>query len=132
MILVHDKRKEYEQSRLKMFDALPDIILKKENHAVTLNDFVRISGVSKNTFYNHYHGLFEFYEDYCSWVEENENHVIDSLVQTKSLETIVQHGIQRVKTDKYFRCYIMLKKNLSQRILEAFQNGTKIRIINGN
>ncbi len=58
MILVHDKRKEYEQSRLKIFDALPDIILTKENHAVTLNDFVRISGVSKNTFYNHYHGFF--------------------------------------------------------------------------
>ena len=114
LVLVHDKRKEYEQSRLKMFDALPDIILKKENHAVTLNDFVRISGVSKNTFYNHYHGFFELYEDYCSWVEENENHLIDSLVQTKSLETIVQHGIQRVKTDKYFRCYIMLEKIITK------------------
>gem|GEM_PF-6028900 len=92
-----------------MFNALPEIILKKGNHAVTLNDFVRIARVSKNTFYNHYHGLFEFYEDYCSWVEEKENHLIDSLVQTKSLETIVRHGIQRVKTDKYFRCYIILK-----------------------
>ena len=93
-----------------MFNALPEIILKKGNHAVTLNDFVRIARVSKNTFYNHYHGLFEFYEDYCSWVEEKENHLIDSLVQTKSLETIVRHGIQRVKTDKYFRCYIIFKK----------------------
>ena len=108
--LVHDKEKKYEQSRLKMFDALPEIILKKGNHAVTLNDFVRIARVSKNTFYNHYHGLFEFYEDYFSWVEEKENHLIDSLVQTKSLETIVEHGIQRVKTDKYFRCYIIFKK----------------------
>ena len=52
------KRKEYEQSRLKMFNALPDIILKKENHAMALNDFVRIARVSKNTFYNHYHGFF--------------------------------------------------------------------------
>ena len=89
-----------------MFNALPDIILKKGNHAVTLNDFVRIAGVSKNTFYNHYHGFFDCMK-ILSWVEEKENHLIDSLVQTKSLETIVRHGIQRVKTDKYFRCYII-------------------------
>ena len=62
LILVHDKRKEYEQSRLKMFDALPDIILKKENHAVTLND---------------------------------------SLIQTQSLEKIVEHLVEQVKSDKF-------------------------------
>ena len=45
-----------------MFDALPDIILKKENYAVTLND---------------------------------------SLIQTQSLEKIVEHLVEQVKSDKF-------------------------------
>lgn len=106
------KRKEYEQSRLKMLNALPDILLNQKSEELVLNDFVEYVGISKNTFYNHYRGLFELYSDYCLWVENNESKLIDELLSHKELERIVFRGVERVINDKFFRCYILLKPDI--------------------
>ncbi len=112
------KQTKYENTRMRILNQLPDILKNHEPKEISLNEFIELAKISKNTFYNHYDSLEDLYTDYCSWIEEKYDSEIKKIYTKDNLSHLLTLLLEKLKDDQYFQCYIHLQKNLSKKLAE--------------
>ncbi len=112
------KTTKYENTRIRILNLLPDILKSHNPKELSLNEFITLANISKNTFYNHYDSLDDLYHDYCHWIEEKYDDVIKYKDTKDDLSLLLTLLLKKLKEDKYFQCYIHLQENLTKKLAE--------------